>query len=158
MEKDEIRAAVRLLRRELISGGSDRLRRESELICRKIEALDSFRKAGTVLSYSPMKGEVDVSLLDCNGKKVILADCDWQEIPADEIEFAIIPGVAFAPDVDGRGFMRLGRGGGYYDRLLPQLHCKTVAPAFVFQLFETIPFDSWDRPVDEVVISGDIVG
>lgn len=156
MEKDEIRAAIKLLRREFVSGDADRYRLESGLICRRIEEMEAFRNAGTVLSYSPMKGEVDVSLLNCSGKKVVLADCDWQEIPADEIEFAIIPGVAFAP-VD-EGYMRLGRGGGYYDRLMPLLHCKTVAPAFDFQLFKTIPYDSWDRPVDEIVICNKIVG
>lgn len=145
--KKEIRAAVKAERNNLDAG---RIRRDSERICRKIESMDAFRKAGTVLSYSPMKGEVDVSLLDCSGKRVILADCDWAEIPVGEIDFAIIPGVAFAPS--GGGYMRLGRGGGYYDRLLPLLHCPTVAPAFDFQIIDEVPSDPWDCPVDAVVL------
>lgn len=124
----------------------------SASICYQIEAMPEFQAARTVLSYTPMKGEVDVSSLDCSGKEVILADCPWEEIPASRIEFAIVPGVAFAPMAAApRGFMRLGRGGGYYDRLLPLLHCKTVAPAFPFQIYDTVPADPWDCPVQEVV-------
>ena len=144
--KNEIRATIKARRNE-----GQPLLRESALICRRIEAMEEFRSAGTILSYSPMKGEVDVSLLDCKGKKVILADCDWKDIPAAEIDFAIIPGVAFAKA--GEKWKRLGRGGGYYDRLIPELHCRTVAPAFDFQIMDDIPCDSWDRPVDEVITS-----
>lgn len=140
----------------------------SSEICSRIEAMPEFRAARTILSYTPMRGEVDVSLLDCSGKKVILADCDWQDIPADEIEFAIIPGVAFAPPAAApeetsdpgtqavlRNCMRLGRGGGYYDRLIPLLHCRTVAPAFPFQIYDSVPSDPWDKPVDVVITPRD---
>ena len=42
-------------------------------------------------------------------------------VPAEEIDLAIVPCASASPDGG-----RLGRGGGYYDRLLPQLHCPTV--------------------------------
>lgn len=109
--------------------------------------MPEFRNAHTILSYKPMKGEVDVSELDCSGKKVILTTCDWQDIPAEEIDFAIIPGVAF--DKNG---MRLGRGGGYYDRLIPLMHCPCAGVALEWQLFEELPSDPWDKPVDTVVM------
>ena len=151
--KNEIRAEIRACR---MDGSADEsLRRkmdgESAAICRKIERMEKFRRAQTVLSYTPMKGEVDVGLLDCGGKKVVKADCDWTEIPAGEIDFAIIPGVAFARNASG-GWNRLGRGGGYYDRLLPLLHCPCIAPAYPFQILDEIPSDPWDRPVDEVIL------
>lgn len=149
--KDKIRAEIRDRRRMEVAERSSVLLRDSELICRRIEAMPAFRKAETVLSYSPMKGEVDVSLIDFSGKKVITADCGWDEIPAEAIDFAIIPGVAFAPAPDGKGFLRLGRGGGYYDRLIPLLHCRTVSPAFDFQVFDDLPCDPWDCRVDELV-------
>lgn len=149
MTKDEVRAIVRTERRAMAARCDGKLAEDSAAICRRIEAMPAFRSARTILSYTPMKGEVDVSLLDCSGKKVILADCPWAEIPAGMIDFAIIPGVAFAP-VCG-GYMRLGRGGGYYDRLIPLLHCPTVAPAFDFQIFPEIPCDPWDRPVDNII-------
>ena len=42
-------------------------------------------------------------------------------VTAADIDFAVVPCLSF--DRKGR---RLGQGGGYYDRLLPQLHCPTV--------------------------------
>jgi 5-formyltetrahydrofolate cyclo-ligase len=66
-----------------------------------------------------------------------------------EIGFAVIPGVAF--DRDG---YRLGRGGGYFDRLLPRLSrwCMTVGVCFEEQLVEKVPRDPWDVPVRRVAV------
>ena len=41
----------------------------------------------------------------------------------------------------------MGRGKGFYDRLLPQLKCPVAALAFPFRLLESIPLDDWDVPV-----------
>ena len=62
------------------------------------------------------------------------------------VDVAVIPGMAFTPDG-----VRLGRGKGYYDRLLPRLtHAYTIGLCFPFQLLDDIPADSFDRKVDEV--------
>ena len=42
-------------------------------------------------------------------------------VTAADIDFAVVPCLSF--DRKGR---RLGQGGGYYDRLLPQLRCPTA--------------------------------
>lgn len=65
-----------------------------------------------------------------------------------EIDFAVIPGMAF--DRDG---YRLGRGGGYFDRFLPRLshRCVTVGVCFEEQLVDRVPRDPWDMPVRRVV-------
>ena len=62
------------------------------------------------------------------------------------IGLAIIPGRAFT--VDG---WRLGRGKGYYDRLLPSLQCPVWGLALPQQIFETLPVDSWDFRIDRVI-------
>lgn len=62
------------------------------------------------------------------------------------IDLAIIPGMAFTPDGH-----RLGRGKGYYDRLLPQLSCKKIGLAFHFQIVDHIPCESHDIKMDMVV-------
>ena len=63
------------------------------------------------------------------------------------IEVAIVPGIAFDGD-----HHRLGRGCGYYDRLLPRLHTYNIGVCFDFQVFDAIPFAEHDIPMDEVVV------
>lgn len=64
------------------------------------------------------------------------------------IDFAIIPGVAF--DREGN---RLGRGKGYYDRLLcrPDFQAYTFGVGFSFQMLEALPTEATDRKLDEIV-------
>jgi 5-formyltetrahydrofolate cyclo-ligase len=62
------------------------------------------------------------------------------------IELAIVPGIAF----DRRGH-RMGRGGGFYDRLLPNLRAFNIGVCFSFQMFDTIPSAAHDIAMDRVV-------
>lgn len=66
--------------------------------------------------------------------------------PIDEIDLMAVPGVAF-----DRSGNRLGRGGGYYDRLLADFSGTSAAAAFDFQLMPVIPAEPHDRPVDLLV-------
>ena len=63
----------------------------------------------------------------------------------EEIEFGIIPGVSF--DRHGN---RLGRGKGYYDKLLPHLNSYNIGICYRFQAREEIPCEPFDRKMDEV--------
>ncbi len=136
-----------------------------------------YQNAATVLLYHPLPDEVDTRILidDAynNGKKVILpvvAGSDLQlriyspgamtqgafgiqeptgELFTDygEISLAIIPGMGF----DARCH-RLGRGKGYYDRLLPRLkNARKVGICFDFQYLEDIPCEPHDVIMDSVV-------
>lgn len=70
---------------------------------------------------------------------------DGTEEAADMV--GIIPGMAF----DAAGH-RLGRGKGYYDRLLaklPQLH--TIGLCYPFQLTDSVPSTGTDVAMDEVI-------
>ncbi|MHB9861107.1 5-formyltetrahydrofolate cyclo-ligase [Streptomyces sp. YIM S03343] len=63
----------------------------------------------------------------------------------------LLPGLA----VDTRG-MRLGRGGGSYDRVLARLERADARPALVVLLYDSevvghVPGEEHDRPVDAVV-------
>lgn len=62
-----------------------------------------------------------------------------------EIELSIIPGMAF--DRQGN---RLGRGKGYYDKLLPKLSSYNIGICYQFQTREEIPSEVFDRQMDEV--------
>ncbi|MFI2434850.1 5-formyltetrahydrofolate cyclo-ligase [Streptomyces sp. NPDC018693] len=66
-------------------------------------------------------------------------------------DVVLLPGLA----VDARG-MRLGRGGGSYDRVLARLERAGVRPALVVLLYdaevvEQVPAEAHDRPVHAVV-------
>ncbi len=65
-----------------------------------------------------------------------------------EVEFALLPGVAFTRDG-----ARLGYGGGYYDKLL---HCLTMRPvlvaaAFALQIVEQLPQEATDINMEWIV-------
>lgn len=63
------------------------------------------------------------------------------------IDLVLVPGVAF----DLAGY-RLGYGGGYYDRLLPQLHpdAKRCALAFECQVMQHLPREAHDQRMDYI--------
>jgi 5-formyltetrahydrofolate cyclo-ligase len=63
----------------------------------------------------------------------------------NEIELSIIPGVSF--DRQGN---RLGRGKGYYDKLLPLLHSYNIGICYHFQARLEIPSEPFDKKMDEV--------
>ena len=67
-------------------------------------------------------------------------------VTGDEIDLAVIPGVAF----DRYGH-RLGRGKGYYDRLLPQIPAPKVGICFPFQLIEEVPAEAFDFRMDTII-------
>ena len=63
------------------------------------------------------------------------------------IDLVIVPGVAF--DRDGN---RLGRGKGYYDRLLPRIpSAYKVGICFPFQIVEEVPAEPFDIRMDEII-------
>jgi 5-formyltetrahydrofolate cyclo-ligase len=71
-----------------------------------------------------------------------------KEIPLDDIDLVVVPGVAF-----DRKNIRLGRGHGYYDRFLSGLpkRTKTIGLAFDFQVLEYLPQDPHDVPVSKII-------
>ena len=65
----------------------------------------------------------------------------------DEVDVAVVPGMAF--DRNGH---RLGRGRGYYDRLLPQLpYAYKIGACFDFQKVDEVPTNPFDVVMDEVL-------
>ena len=70
------------------------------------------------------------------------------------VDLAFIPGLAW-----DRGGRRLGRGAGYYDRLLaaPDWRGLRCGLFFSIQEFPELPADPWDMPLDLVVTEKEIV-
>lgn len=67
----------------------------------------------------------------------------------EEIDFVLVPGVAFTNDGQ-----RIGFGGGYYDRWLPQTTAKKVAVTIAANMFVTPVWqiEVTDQKVDQVIV------
>lgn len=65
-----------------------------------------------------------------------------------QVDWVLVPGIAFDP----RGF-RLGRGGGYYDLLLPTLRADAPRWALIYdvQWVDELPVEAHDAPVDGIM-------
>ncbi|MEK7269404.1 MAG: 5-formyltetrahydrofolate cyclo-ligase, partial [Planctomycetota bacterium] len=80
---------------------------------------------------------------------------EGQVLPPAAIDFAIVPGRAFAPDGS-----RLGRGGGYFDRFLPLLRKDAILAGVAFdeQIVAALPREIHDVAVRLVVTPTRILG
>ncbi|MCX8089844.1 MAG: 5-formyltetrahydrofolate cyclo-ligase [Verrucomicrobiae bacterium] len=72
--------------------------------------------------------------------------CACRTLAVSEVDLILVPGVAF----DLRGH-RLGRGKGYYDRLLTGARAVKCAVAFEEQIVEAVPVEPQDVRVDCIV-------
>jgi 5-formyltetrahydrofolate cyclo-ligase len=172
--KKELR---KLMAEKKLRCGDSTLQAQSTEIFRRLEAHTVFEGARTVLLFYSLKDEPDTHefIEKWSEEKVLLLPAvrgerlelrvygsrrslsagkyDIQE-PAGEaftdyasIDLAVIPGVAF-----DRSGNRLGRGKGYYDRLLPLLSAYKIGVGFSFQLVEEVPASELDVRMDEVII------
>ena len=168
------KAALRRAIRSRFPGEEIR-RAESVAMCRHMLAWKPYRQAETVGGYIPLRREADVTavLEDvlASGRTLALPRVDGEGsmtlrrvrsleklvpgaygIPEPGGDTEIIPLAALSllivplEGIDCRG-MRLGKGGGYYDRLLADSHAMTLGAVMSWQWEEQIPSQPWDRPL-----------
>lgn len=148
----------------------------SEIIRQKIESLPLFQQASSVLLYHSLPDEVQTHsmlrhwqknkrcfLPQIQGDHLVVREYEGNEsltrgqmnileptgrVCSDygQIEVVIVPGVAF--DLEGN---RLGRGKGYYDKLLPLLSAPAIGICFGFQLVEKVPAEAHDVKMTRVI-------
>lgn len=148
----------------------------SHVLCQHIASHPCFKDANIVLAYYPLPDEADLrTLFQMSPDKQFLLpvvvgdDLELREYAGedslrpgafgimepigntftdlDAIQLAIVPGMAFT--ADGR---RLGRGRGYYDRLLSRLpKAFKLGVCWPFQLLDHIPVEPHDILMDAVI-------
>lgn len=76
------------------------------------------------------------------------SECAIREISPSMIDLAVVPGVAF--DINKN---RIGFGAGFYDRFLKDTgnECFKVGIAYEFQIYENVPVDFDDIPMDMII-------
>ncbi|WP_281157326.1 5-formyltetrahydrofolate cyclo-ligase [Streptomyces sp. HYC2] len=105
------------------------------------------------LDWGAYTGEGSLARVQHSGRMALFEPAG-ERLGPDAVATAdvvLLPGLA----VDARG-MRLGRGGGSYDRVLARLEAARAHPALVVLLYDTevvghVPAEPHDRPVQAVV-------
>jgi 5-formyltetrahydrofolate cyclo-ligase len=177
-EKARIRREVRS-RLENLS--NNQKREKSLRACRLLAEQPAWQKAGSVLLYAPAPDELDIwpmAQLALSEHKALALPryapptdsyeaCVIKDLRRDlrsgryglrepaencravalkQLDLILVPGVAF--DLQGR---RLGRGKGYYDRLLAAVRGQTCGVAFDEQIVLQVPVEPHDSDVNWIL-------
>jgi len=154
---------------------------DSQRICVSLKEQSFFQSAGSILFFAPLPDEPDLwPLLNemLSGKKMIALPCFDEDdqayqsrrvqdihveimsgkfgirepaptcvaIPLADLDLVLVPGIAF----DAKGH-RLGRGKGFYDRLLKDFTGTKIGIAFDEQMVEAVPMENSDVRMDLVL-------
>jgi 5-formyltetrahydrofolate cyclo-ligase len=173
--KQQLRTTCRRLR---LAQAEEQRALASLTVCTLISTWEIFTRADVILSYMPIKGEVDLRpLLSAHpsktwllprilpGPEPALVFHPYQPgqlerhtfgmlepvshlpiIPPDQIELALIPGLAF-----DRAGSRLGYGGGYYDRCLGTFKAIRLGVTFAALLLQEVPRGEHDVPMQWLI-------
>ncbi len=171
--KAGMRKAVRKMRDEMTDAD---VKRKSAKIAERLEKIEEYRDAASILFYASkgkevMTGDLVKQALG-EGRNVLLpitntssGELEVSEIgelkagpygipeprykktcPEKMVGAVIVPGIVF----DRQGY-RLGYGLGYYDKLLARLTATKIGLAYDFQVVDCVPREKHDQPVDLVV-------
>jgi 5-formyltetrahydrofolate cyclo-ligase len=190
LQKAKAEVRMRLLDKRALMSAEQREAASAAIVAR-ITACDCFRQADSFCSFAPLREEVQVQALAlqavAQGCRIYFPAFDeasrryrfraWQAdqplvpgrwnipepagdafaLPAGSV-CVIVPGLAF----DQQG-MRVGYGGGYFDRMLRDVRdvsakrVTAVGVGYAFQLLDEVPYGAHDEPLDFVVTEKEIL-
>jgi 5-formyltetrahydrofolate cyclo-ligase len=177
----EMKAIIRNRQRDLASGiTSEALAAASDAVMARIQESELFRSSRSILFYAAIQGELRLERLMSEailaGKRVALPRFDSESaryvaaivqslaalqkaqfgilepaahaaiIPMEQLDLALVPGVAF--DCGGG---RLGRGKGFYDRLLESMRAVKCGVALDHQIEANLPREPHDLAMNCIV-------
>ncbi len=131
----------------------------SEEICEKVLEMVEWNDAKSVVLFSPLPSEPIISplKLDCDARKARCVNIPQSakseadlHLP-ETIDLILVPGLAFSRDRH-----RLGRGGGFFDRLLSgrAANAFKLGLCFSFQMLDHVPTEGHDVLMDAVITDG----
>ncbi len=178
-EKNALRAEFKEKRRTLTPAARAEM---DASVCRQLLSLAAYRYADTVLSYSPIRGEVDITEFNLavlkSGKRLALPRCiqgqpimefryvddlsklqsgEWSiKEPTEEQELWVESKASALCVIPGMAFdrdgYRLGYGKGYYDRFLPSKNLTTVGVVYDGFIVPRLPRGRFDLSVGNVIV------
>ena len=173
-EKTRLRRQQLLALREI--SVSQRAEWSAEIVSR-LQQTAAWQQAEVVMIYAPLPNEPNLLPLLTSGKQLIFPkvtpqgltlhrvsdatqltktsgwlsepDASCPEVDLAKIDLVCLPGLAFSSATG----TRLGRGGGYYDRLLSRddFRAMTIGVCFEIQVLDTLPQEAHDLCVQEIV-------
>ena len=184
---DEINTAKKAIRKAIAIRKKERTPLELEdlstRITQHLEQTEMFQSASCIAFYHALPGEVQTQecierwyrqkqillpLVEGNDLRLLLyegpasvhmgafgilePDSNGKEISGEKIDLIIVPGVAFDNDKN-----RLGRGKGFYDRLLSSLNAPTIGVAYQFQMIPEVPTNDLDKKMDYIITENGIL-
>ncbi len=156
----------------------------SHRLAEHLQGSDLYRSASTIFAYAALPSEISLdpfmAAALADGKCICIPAIDWATksmspaqihnldtdlesgrygvrvpiaacplVEPNNIDLFLIPGLAF-----DRSFNRLGRGAGFYDRLiesLPSPRPQLAGVCFASQIVETVPTEPHDHPMDRII-------
>jgi 5-formyltetrahydrofolate cyclo-ligase len=152
-----LKAALRAeMRQRLRATSAEDLQSRSQIIRDRVLHLNVWKQAKSIAFFSPLPNEPDIALLAqlaaANAKTVatipstVRVEADFELLEKPDLIF--VPGLAFSRDGH-----RLGRGAGFFDRLLAGRAAKAfkIGICFSFQLVDAVPTERHDIEMDTIV-------
>ena len=171
IDKSDIRKKVKLLKSLLTT---EQKLHDANKVSLCIENLSYFKNSTKILAYHSLPDEIDTTQFInkwCERKTIYLPKVNGEQLdiikytptsihpgafnilepigdttPIDEIELIIVPGIAF-----DRNGGRIGRGKGFYDRLLCNSNAIKIGIGYDFQLYDNIITEQHDIPMDIII-------
>ena len=162
--KTELRRHIRQLKASLTQAEKQR---QADSVFHDIECTKQFKVAKVVLLYNslidqwskaktillPRVDGENLRLFEYNASAMVQGSFNIAEPSASckeytiaDVDLAIVPAMAF----DNKGH-RLGRGKGFYDRLLANSPITKIGVALSTQILKTVPADAFDVGMDIVI-------